>query len=138
MPVGTLGSVKSLTPADVRSAGGLIVLGNTYHLALQPGVATVERLGGLHAFSRWDGPMLTDSGGFQVFSLGGMRQISETGVTFASHLDGSPMLFTPEAVVDMQARLGADLIMPLDECIAANATRDETECALERTLLWWR
>jgi queuine tRNA-ribosyltransferase len=138
MPVGTLGTVKALTPADVRATGARIVLSNTYHLALQPGVETVERLGGLHALMRWDGPMLTDSGGFQVFSLGGLRQVSETGVTFTSHLDGRPLRLTPECVVEMQARLGADLVMPLDECVAASASRSETEVALERTVAWWR
>src|SRR6185437_13907114 len=138
MPVGTLGSVKALTPRDVVSTGASIVLGNTYHLALQPGIETVERLGGLHAFVGWEGPMLTDSGGFQVFSLGGLREISEAGVTFASQLDGSPAFFTPECVVEYQARLGADLIMPLDECVAASASRAETEVALERTQAWWR
>ena len=138
MPVGTLGSVKALTPVDVRATGASIVLSNTYHLALQPGVATVARLGGLHAFMRWDGPMLTDSGGFQVFSLGGLREISRSGVTFTSHLDGAQTFFSPECVVDMQARLGADLIMPLDECVAATASRPETETALERTRSWWR
>jgi queuine tRNA-ribosyltransferase len=138
MPVGTLGTVKSLTPADVRATGAGIVLSNTYHLTLQPGVDTVERLGGLHAFMRWDGPMLTDSGGFQVFSLDDLRQVSDAGVTFASHLDGRLLLFSPESVVQAQERLGADLIMPLDECVAADASRAETESALERTQLWWR
>jgi queuine tRNA-ribosyltransferase len=138
MPVGTLGTVKSLTPREVRATGAGVVLSNTYHLALQPGVETVERLGGLHALMRWDGPMLTDSGGFQVFSLGERREISETGVTFKSHVDGGEMRLTPECVVAMQARLGADLIMPLDECVAASASRVETEVALERTLAWWQ
>lgn len=138
MPVGTQASVKSLTPREVAASGARIVLGNTYHLALQPGIETVERLGGLHAFGRWEGPMLTDSGGFQVFSLGGLREISEAGVTFTSHLDASPTYFTPECVVEMQARLGSDLIMPLDVCIAASASRVETEIALERTQSWWR
>jgi queuine tRNA-ribosyltransferase len=138
MPVGTLGTVKALTPAEVRTTGAGIVLSNTYHLAQQPGIETVERLGGLHALMRWDGPMLTDSGGFQVFSLGGQRQISASGVTFASHLDGRPVRLTPECVVGMQARLGADLIMPLDECVDASASRSATEVALERTVVWWR
>jgi queuine tRNA-ribosyltransferase len=138
MPVGTLGSVKALTPQQVAATGAGLVLGNTYHLALQPGIDTVERLGGLHAFTRWDGPLLTDSGGFQVFSLGRLREVSEAGVTFASHLDGTPTLLTPECVVEMQARLGSDLIMPLDECIAAAASRAETETALARTQIWWR
>jgi len=138
MPVGTLGTVKALTPSEVRATGAGVVLSNTYHLALRPGIETVERLGGLHALMRWDGPMLTDSGGFQVFSLGGLREVSASGVTFASHLDGRPMRLTPECVVDMQARLGADLIMPLDDCVAASASRSETEAALERTVAWWR
>jgi queuine tRNA-ribosyltransferase len=138
MPVGTLGSVKALTPPEVRASGASIVLANTYHLSLQPGIGTVERLGGLHAFMRWDGPLLTDSGGFQVFSLGGLREISAAGVTFASHLDGTPTFFTPECVVDMQVRLGSDLVMPLDECVAASASRGDTETALERTQAWWR
>ncbi len=136
MPVGTLGSVKALTPADVQATGARIVLSNTYHLSLQPGVATVERLGGLHSLMRWAGPILTDSGGFQVFSLG--AEVSDAGVTFASHLDGSQLFFTPECVVEMQERLGADLIMPLDECLGPLATRSETEAALERTQKWWR
>ena len=138
MPVGTLGTVKSLTPADVRGTGAQIVLSNSYHLALQPGVDTVERLGGLHGFMRWDGPMLTDSGGFQVFSLDRLRQVGEDGVTFASHLDGAPMFLSPECVVETQERLGADLIMPLDECLGPAATRAEATEALERTQRWWR
>ena len=138
MPVGTLGSVKALVPREVRATGPSIVLANTYHLALQPGIATVERLGGLHAFMRWDGPLLTDSGEFQVFSLGGLGEISTAGVTFTSHVDGTPTFFTPECVVEMQVRLGSDLVMPLDECVAASASRAETETALERTRAWWR
>jgi queuine tRNA-ribosyltransferase len=127
MPVGTLGTVKALTPADVRATGAQIVLANTYHLSLQPTVTTVERLGGLHALMRWDGPLLTDSGGFQVFSLGGLRQVGAGGVTFSSHLDGRRTFLSPECVIDMQERLGADLIMPLDECVSSTATRTETE-----------
>ena len=138
MPVGTLGSVKALTPADVSNTGARIVLANSYHLALRPGAATVERLGGLHAFMGWDGPLLTDSGGFQVFSLDRLRQVSDEGVTFASHLDGEQMFLSPECVIEVQERLGADLIMPLDECLAPDATRAEAEAALERTQSWWR
>jgi queuine tRNA-ribosyltransferase len=138
MPVGTLGTVKSLTPADVRASGAHVVLSNSYHLALQPGVETVQRLGGLHSFMRWDGPILTDSGGFQVFSLDRLRQVTEEGVTFASHLNGEPLFLSPECVVESQERLGADLIMPLDECLGPAATRTETEDALERTQRWWR
>ena len=138
MPVGTLGSVKALTPDDAVSSGAQVVLANSYHLALQPGVDAVERLGGLHAFMRWNGPILTDSGGFQVFSLGALRTVSDAGVTFTSHLNGTPTFLTPECVVETQARLGADLIMPLDECIGPAAGRAETERALERTQRWWR
>jgi len=114
------------------------VLANSYHLALQPGVETVARLGGLHRFMRWDGPILTDSGGFQVFSLDHLRQVGDKGVTFASHLNGAPMFLSPECVVESQERLGADLIMPLDECLGPSATYPETEAALERTQRWWR
>jgi queuine tRNA-ribosyltransferase len=138
MPVGTLGSVKALTPADVRGTGAQVVLSNSYHLSLQPGVETVQRLGGVHGFMRWDGPMLTDSGGFQVFSLDRLRQVTEEGVTFASHLNGATISLSPECVVEAQERLGADLIMPLDECLGPEATRAETEEALDRTQRWWR
>jgi queuine tRNA-ribosyltransferase len=138
MPVGTLGTVKALTPADVRATGAQIVLAKTSHLSLQPGIGTVERLGGLHAFTRWQGPMLTDSGGFQVFSLDKLRQITDAGVTFASHVDGERMFLSPECVVEYQERLGADLIMPLDECVGPHATRDESIEALARTQRWWR
>ena len=138
MPVGTLGSVKALTPEDVRGTGAQIVLANSYHLALQPGAETVQRLGGLHAFMRWERPLLTDSGGFQVFSLNRLREVSTAGVTFASHLDGAPMFLSPECVIEIQERLGADLIMPLDECLGPEATRSQAEAALERTQIWWR
>jgi queuine tRNA-ribosyltransferase len=138
MPVGTLGTVKSLTPANVQATGAQVVLANTYHLSLQPGIAEVQRLGGLHGFMRWDGPILTDSGGFQVFSLDNLRQISEEGVTFASHLDGERLFLSPELVVAWEERLGADLIMPLDECVGPEAARAATEVALERTQRWWR
>jgi len=138
MPVGTRGAVKALTPRDVLGTGAQIVLANTYHLSLEPGIETVAQLGGLHAFMRWDGPILTDSGGFQVFSLDALRQVSDAGVTFASHLDGTPIFLSPECVVESQARLGADLIMPLDECLGPAASHSEAECALARTQLWWR
>jgi queuine tRNA-ribosyltransferase len=139
MPVGTLGSVKALTPDDVRATGAACILANTYHLVLRPGAETVRRLGGVHALMRWDGPILTDSGGFQVFSLGRLRRVSDDGVAFRSHLpDGRAVVFTPEGVVAAQELLGADIIMPLDECVAAAATRAEAERALERTQRWWR
>jgi queuine tRNA-ribosyltransferase len=138
MPVGTLGTVKSLTPSDVRSTGASILLSNAYHLSLQPGVATVQRLGGVHALMRWHGPILTDSGGFQVFSLGALRAVSNEGITFVSHLDGSRLFLSPQRVVEMQEALGADLVMPLDECLPASADRSQAESALERTVEWWR
>ena len=138
MPVGTLASVKALLPDDVRATGAVCVLGNTYHLALRPGLDAVRALGGLHAMMRWDGPILTDSGGFQVFSLGRLREITDAGVTFHSHLDGRPVTLSPEAVVHAQNVLDADLIMPLDVCVGASASRDEAEQALERTQHWWR
>ena len=138
MPVGTLGTVKALTPADVQTTGARIVLANTYHLSLQPGIRTVERLGGLHALTGWHGPLLTDSGGYQVFSLGGLRAVSAEGVTFASHIDGVQSFLSPECVIDMQARLGSDLIMPLDECLPAAVSHRETAHALDRTQFWWR
>jgi queuine tRNA-ribosyltransferase len=124
-------------PRDVASTGARVVLSNTYHLMLQPGIDTVERLGGLHALMRWNGPMLTDSGGFQIFSLDSLRQVSDAGVTFASHLDGARMWISPECVVDAQERLGADLIMPLDECLGVSASRSEAEIALDRTRHWF-
>jgi queuine tRNA-ribosyltransferase len=138
MPVGTRGTVKALTPGDVRATGAQIVLANAYHLALQPGVETVQRLGGLHAFMHWDGPILTDSGGFQVFSLDTLRHVGEAGVTFVSHLDGAHMFLSPECVVEWQERLGANLIMPLDECLGPEASYLEAESALDRTQRWWR
>jgi queuine tRNA-ribosyltransferase len=137
LPVGTRGSVKALTPSDVRATGAAGVLANTYHLLLQPGVETVQRLGGLHGFMRWDGPILTDSGGFQVFSLDGLREINDAGVQFRSHLDNTLLSLSPESVVRAQEALGADLIMPLDVCVGATADRAEVEQALERTQAWW-
>ena len=137
MPVGTLGTVKALTPEDVRQTGARVVLSNTYHLLLQPGADTVRRLGGLHQFCRWDGPMLTDSGGFQVFSLGKLRIIGDDGVTFASHIDGAEIFLTPECVVEAEEALGADLIMPLDECLGPHADRAQAAAALERTQRWF-
>jgi queuine tRNA-ribosyltransferase len=138
MPVGTLASIKALLPDDVRTTGAVCVLANTYHLVLRPGLDAVRALGGLHTMMRWDGPILTDSGGFQLFSLGRLREITDAGVTFRSHLDGRPIVFTPESVVQAQSVLDADLIMPFDECVAASASRAETERALERTQHWWR
>ncbi|MHB8644296.1 MAG: tRNA guanosine(34) transglycosylase Tgt [Thermomicrobiales bacterium] len=136
MPVGTQATVKALDPNDLQTIGAPIILANTYHLSLRPGAAVVERAGGLHRFMAWDGPLLTDSGGFQVFSLGTRRQIDDDGVTFRSHLDGSLHRFTPESVVAMEEVLGADIIMPLDECIALPADDATARGALHRTQRW--
>ncbi|HEY0514382.1 MAG TPA: tRNA guanosine(34) transglycosylase Tgt [Thermoanaerobaculia bacterium] len=136
MPVGTLGAVKGVTPQELEAAGASIMLSNLYHLALRPGIDAVERLGGLHAFTGWRGPILTDSGGFQVWSLGGLRTVDAGGVTFRSHLDGSPLRFTPEDVASFQARLGVDVAMVLDECTTWPAERAAAEASWERTLAW--
>lgn len=136
MPVGTQGSVKGLTPDDLRGIGVQIILANTYHLFLRPGHALIEQLGGLHRFMGWKGPLLTDSGGFQVYSLSASRTITEEGVRFRSHLDGSEQLLTPELSVGIQQALGADIIHPLDECLAYPASRVETERSLALTLRW--
>ena len=136
LPVATLGSVKSLDPSDLLSVGTRIVLANAYHLYLRPGVDLIERMGGLHAFMRWEGPILTDSGGFQGFSLQHLRKITEDAIVFKSHLDGSIHSFTPEASIRYQESLGADIIMPLDLCIAANAERADVEAAVDQTSRW--
>ena len=138
MTVATQGSVKSLTPADLRAAGAQIVLSNTYHLSLRPGHELVRELGGLHRFMAWDGPILTDSGGFQVWSLSGLRKISEEGVEFRSHVDGSARFLSPESCVEIQHALGADIIHPLDECLAYPASQADTERSLGVTLRWLR
>ncbi len=135
MSVGTQATVKSMAPQDLRQVGAEIVLSNTYHLYLRPGADTIERLGGLHRFMGWDGPILTDSGGFQVFSLKHLRELNDEGVVFRSHLDGSEHLFTPERVVRIQEQLGADIIMCLDEC-ADPDDRPGLEAALDRTHRW--
>ena len=136
MPVGTRATVKGVLPRDLAEMGARIVLGNTYHLYLRPGDALVARHGGLHRFMGWDGPMLTDSGGYQVFSLGDRCRLSEAGAEFRSHLDGSKHLLTPESAADIQARLGADIAMVLDECTAFPATPDVAARSLERTARW--
>jgi queuine tRNA-ribosyltransferase len=134
-PVGTLGSVKTMVPADLHELGATLILGNTYHLYLRPGADLVARMGGLHRFMAWDGPILTDSGGFQVFSLEGLRQVSAEGVVFRSHVDGSTHTFTPESVIAVQEQLGADIIMAFDEC-ADPTDYAYTVQALERTHRW--
>ncbi|HEY8247567.1 MAG TPA: tRNA guanosine(34) transglycosylase Tgt [Hyphomicrobium sp.] len=136
MPVGTVGTVKALYFDQVKAAGADIVLANTYHLMLRPGPERVARLGGLHNFMRWDGPILTDSGGFQVMSLSLIREVSEEGVRFQSHIDGSRHMLTPERAVDIQCLLGADIQMQLDECIELPAEQKEAERAMELSLRW--
>lgn len=138
MPVGTLGAVKGLSPEDLTGTGARIMLANLYHLALRPGVEIIEELGGLHRFSGWSGPILTDSGGYQVFSLAARRSLDREGVTFRSHIDGSELRFTPEKVVDMQVRLGVDMAMVLDECPPWPIDRAAAEASLERTQEWAR
>jgi queuine tRNA-ribosyltransferase len=136
MPVGTQGSVKGLTPDELKAVGTQIVLANTYHLFLRPGHALVRELGGLHRFMGWERPILTDSGGFQIYSLARLRKVSEEGVRFRSHLDGSERLLTPELAMQVQQALGADIIHALDECLAQPASRLETERSLALTLRW--
>jgi queuine tRNA-ribosyltransferase len=138
MPVGTRGTVKSLGPDDLTAAGVQIVLANTYHLFLRPGHALVHELGGLHRFMAWPGPILTDSGGFQVWSLSKLRTLSEEGVRFRSPVDGSMHELSPELAIEVQQALGADIIHPLDECLAYPATHEATERSLELTLRWAR
>lgn len=138
MPVGTVGSVKSVDPRDLHEIGSQIILGNTYHLYLRPGDELVKRRGGLHEFNGWDGPILTDSGGFQVFSLSGLRKITDDGVEFRSHIDGSKHFFTPEKAINIQQNLGSDIMMCFDECAAFGATREYTEKALNLTTKWAR
>ena len=136
MPVGTQAAVKALTPEQVRGLGAEIILGNTYHLYLRPGHQLIADLGGLHRFMNWHGPILTDSGGFQIYSLGALRKIAEEGTSFQSHIDGSSHFLSPESAVEIQEALGSDIMMCLDECIAYPARRDEVERALERTARW--
>ncbi len=137
MPVGTKASVKSLHPDEVRALGAHVILGNAYHLHFRPGESVVESLGGIHAFSGWDGPILTDSGGFQVFSLRDtILALDDEGVTFRSVYDGSPARFTPEGAAEIQCRLGSDIAMCLDVCLPAPATRDKLERAVRLTTSW--
>ncbi len=136
MPVGTHGAVRGLHPDEVRRAGAQIILGNTYHLHLRPGEDTISQLGGLHRFTTWSAPMLTDSGGFQVFSLAGMRTLDEDGVAFTSHIDGSLRRLTPERSMEIQWSLGADVAMAFDHLPPGQASHDEAREAMERTLRW--
>jgi len=138
MPVGTRGAVKGVTPRDLREVGAEIILSNTYHLWLRPGDGLIARMGGLHRFTGWDGPILTDSGGFQAFSLGERRVITEDGIRFRSHLDGTELLLTPEGATDIQARLGPDIAMVLDECLAQPAPVSAVRESTERSARWAR
>ncbi len=136
MPVGTAATVKSLLPCTLKELGTQILLSNTYHLYLRPGSDIVRRAGGLHKFMNWDKPILTDSGGFQVFSLGDLRKITDEGVTFSSHIDGSKHIFTPESVMQTEHDLGADIIMAFDECSTYGATYEYARQAMNRTHKW--
>jgi queuine tRNA-ribosyltransferase len=138
MPVGTAGAVKGITPEQLKETGVDIVLANTYHLLLRPGVDVVENLGGLHKFMAWDYPILTDSGGYQIFSLGPLSRVNDDGVEFASHIDGAKISLDAEAVINAQNRLGADIITCLDQCTPFPVGIDELKKAVERTILWAR
>ena len=136
MPVGTQGSVKAVLPEQLRDLGTEILLANTYHLYLRPGTEVIDRFEGLHRFMNWDGPILTDSGGFQVFSLAKLRKVTEEGVEFQSHIDGSTHMLSPERAIQIQSSLGSDIVMALDECPPGTADRDETLRSLELTTRW--
>ncbi len=136
MSVGTRATVKTMTPRDLIEAGTKVVLGNTYHLALRPGEKLIKKMGGLHSFMAWDGPILTDSGGFQVFSLASLRKLSENGVNFRSHINGDLVEFTPERVMEIERDLGSDIVMPLDHCIGFPCNHKDAKEAMERSIRW--
>ena len=136
MPVGTQGTVKGITPIQLREIGPQVILGNTYHLGLRPGDGLIAQMGGLHRFMGWQGPILTDSGGFQVFSLAATRKMTEEGVTFQSHLDGSPQFLSPERSMEIQRNLGSDICMALDECPPGSLERGKLEVSMARTTRW--
>jgi len=136
MPVGTAATVKAMKPADIRATGADIILGNTYHLMLRPGAERLARLGGLHRFMAWERPILTDSGGYQVMSLSALTKASEAGVAFASHLDGSKHMLTPERSMEIQRLLGSDIVMAFDECTRNGVDRDEAARSMERSMRW--
>ena len=136
MPVATQGSVKAIDSVDLKGLGTSVLLSNTYHLYLRPGVETITKLGGLHRMMNWDKPILTDSGGFQGFSLKHLRKIEEDGIRFKSHIDGSQHILTPESVMDIQQSLGSDIVMPLDVCSPADSDFDTVRVALELTNRW--
>lgn len=136
MPVGTLATVKTLSPEEIKKMGAGVILANTYHLSLRPGADIVEKAGGLHKFMNYDGPILTDSGGFQVFSLAQNRKITEEGVYFRNHLNGDKLFFSPEVAIEIEEKLGADIIMSFDECIHYPADYEYVKASVERTLRW--
>jgi queuine tRNA-ribosyltransferase len=136
MPVGTAATVKAMKPADVRAAGADIILGNTYHLMLRPGAERVARLGGLHGFMGWDRPILTDSGGYQVMSLSDLTKVTEEGVSFKSHLDGSRHMLSPERSMEIQRLLGSDIVMAFDQLVPTTSTREQQIAAMERSMRW--
>ncbi|AKQ42357.2 queuine tRNA-ribosyltransferase [Aurantiacibacter atlanticus] len=136
MPVGTAGTVKAMKPEDVRAGGADIILGNTYHLMLRPGAERMARLGGLHSFMRWNRPILTDSGGYQVMSLSDLRKLTEEGVEFRSHIDGSKHMLTPERSMEIQRLLGSDIVMAFDECPRADRPMAEIEASMELSMRW--
>ena len=138
MPVGTAATVKAMKPETVRATGADIILGNTYHLMLRPGAERVARLGGLHKFMNWDRPILTDSGGYQVMSLSDLRKLTEAGVEFRSHIDGSKHMLTPERSMEIQRLLGSDIVMAFDECPRADRPRDEIAASMELSMRWAR
>ena len=134
MPVGTLATVKGLSPEELKEMGAGVILANTYHLSIRPGEDIVEKAGGLHKFMNWNGPILTDSGGFQVFSLAERRKITEEGVTFKNHLNGDRLFFSPERSIQIQEKLGAEIIMSFDECIPWPTNYDYAKKSVDRTL----
>ncbi len=136
MPVGTQGTVKTLSPAELKESGAQIMLSNAYHLFLRPGTEVIKKAGGLHAFMSWPGPILTDSGGYQIFSLALLRKVNDEGVEFQSHIDGFKHFLTPEDVIQIQKDFGSDIIMPLDECVHYPCSKDHATVAMERTMDW--
>jgi len=138
MPVGTAGTVKAMKPADVRASGADIILGNTYHLMLRPGAERIAKLGGLHEFMGWERPILTDSGGYQVMSLSELTKVSEEGVAFASHLDGSRHMLSPERSMEIQALLGSDIVMAFDQLVKTTDPIESQRAAMERSMRWAR
>src|SRR5438270_9872645 len=136
MPVGTAATVKAMRPEEVRASGADVILGNTYHLMLRPGAERIARLGGLHRFMGWERPILTDSGGYQVMSLSGLTKVTEEGVAFASHIDGSRHMLSPERSIEVQRLLGSDIVMAFDELVPTTSTREQQREAMERSMRW--